>query len=91
MEKKNSYEWDWGKELDEIDRDTEQFWQEFDNAENKIDWEKLQTISKQNYANMLKAEIGKDMNDVMSGKIKVKLPFRLKLKYWFRRIFEIFG
>ena len=91
MEKDKSYEWDWGKELDEIDRETEQFWREFDSSEDKMDWEKLQATSKQNFANMLRAEMGRDMNDIMSGKKKIKLPFKLKVKYWFKRIFEIFG
>lgn len=86
-----SVEWDWGSELDEMDRDTEQYWREFDRTEDRIDWERLQAMSKQNFADMLKTDIGKDMNEVMSGKKKVKLPFKLKIKYWFVKFFEIFG
>lgn len=84
-------EWDWGKELDEIDRETEKYWRDFDLNEDNTDWEKVQELSKQSFANSLRNSLGKDMNDVMTGKVKVKLPFKIKVKYWIKRIFEIFG
>lgn len=45
-------------------------------------------------AEELMGEMGKDMDDVLSGKVKVKLPLWLRLKYkvdfWINKIFKTF-
>ena len=41
---------------------------------------------KSKWAELLKGELGTDINDVLSGKKKVKLTFREKLNYKIRRI-----
>lgn len=46
------------------------------------------------YANLLKGDMGKDIDDVLSGKIVVKLTakekFKYKLKSFFDRLFKMF-
>lgn len=42
------------------------------------------------YAEMLRNDLGKDINDVLHGKIKVKLTFKEKLKYFINMIFDKF-
>lgn len=45
-------------------------------------------------ANELKGEMGKDIHNVLSGKVKVKLSFNEKLKYkinyWINKFFKLF-
>lgn len=45
-------------------------------------------------ARMLRGSMGKDIDDVLSGKVKVKLSFFEKMKYkvnfWLDKIFNIF-
>jgi hypothetical protein len=47
----------------------------------------------QNIANMLLNEMGRDIDDVLGGKVKVKLSWKEKLKYkinyYINKIFEI--
>ena len=46
------------------------------------------------YANLLRGNMGKDINDVLSGKVVVKLTakekFKYKLKSFFDRLFKMF-
>lgn len=46
------------------------------------------------YANLLKGGMGKDIDDVLSGKVVVKLTakekFKYKLKSFFDRLFKMF-
>ena len=37
----------------------------------------------------LQGAMGNDINDVLSGKVKVNVPFKLKLKYYFNKIIDI--
>lgn len=43
---------------------------------------------KQKYSDLLKNEMGKDINDVLNGKVKVKLSFKERLKYFIDNIFN---
>lgn len=40
------------------------------------------------YSELLKNEMGKDINDVLNGKVKVKLSFKERLKYFIDNIFN---
>ena len=92
MEKNDkSFEWDWGKELERYDAEAADYWKLMDLEDERTDWEKQQDSSKKEFAEMLKGTLGKDMHDVMSGKVIVKLPMKLKIKNWFKRLFEIFS
>ena len=92
MEKKNDcFEWDWGKELEQYDAETEQYWHQQDLEDSNTDWEQKQLDNKRQFAEMLRGSLGKDMNDVMSGKVVVKLPFKVKFKNWLKRFFSIFS
>lgn len=42
----------------------------------------------QKYSDLLKNEMGKDINDVLNGKVKVKLLFKERLKYFIDNIFN---
>lgn len=50
-------------------------------------------LSKKIYAEMLRNEVGNDIKNVMTGKVKVKPSFlakmRFKIKVFFKRIFHI--
>ena len=78
------------KEIEALDNDVEAYWKHMDKIDSNIDWEKEQSIQKNQFAEMLLGAMGKDMNEVMSGKVKVKLPLRLRIKYWFERFFKMF-
>ena len=92
MEQKNKYEeWDWGSELDTYDQEMEKYWQEFDKESENFDWNQIQEDNKQQFLNMLKGDLGKDITDVTAGRKFVKLSFKMKLKYWLKRVFEIFS
>ena len=45
-------------------------------------------------AEELLGDMGKDMDDVLSGKVKVKLPLLMRIKYkinfWIDKLFKIF-
>lgn len=45
-------------------------------------------------AEELLGDMGKDMDDVLSGKVKVKLPLLMRIKYkinfWINKLFKIF-
>lgn len=45
-------------------------------------------------AQELLGDMGKDMNDVLSGKVKVKLPLLMRIKYkinfWLNKLFKTF-
>lgn len=45
-------------------------------------------------AEELLGDMGKDMNDVLSGKVKVKLPLLMRIKYkinfWLNKFFKTF-
>lgn len=78
------------EELGKLDFETEQYWKEQDRLDETTDWNKVQEYQKNMFAEMLKGDLGKDITDVTSGKVKVKLPFKLKLKYWFEKLFKMF-
>ena len=67
--------WELNKELAEFQNDKKKF---------KAEIEKYQ----ENYANILKNEIGKEINDVLSGKKVIKMKFTTKLKYKIKYFFE---
>ena len=46
------------------------------------------SLYQKKYAEMLKHEMGKDMNNVLNGKIKVKLSFKEKIKRFIDNIFN---
>jgi hypothetical protein len=41
------------------------------------------------YASLLKGEMGKDIDDVLSGKVKVKLSFWERVKYKTRHFLDV--
>ncbi len=43
---------------------------------------------KEQYAEILKNQIGKDIDDVLNGKVKVKLKLKDKIKYKIKSFFE---
>lgn len=46
------------------------------------------SLYQQKYSQLLKNEIGKDINDVLNGKTKVKLSFKEKIKRFINDIFN---
>lgn len=60
--------WELNRELKEMNKEHDLFMQELSNQ-------------RQYMAKMLLNDMGKDMNDVLNGKTKVKMSFWLKLKY----------
>ena len=38
------------------------------------------------WSTILNGTLGKDIDGVLNGKIKVKLPLSLKIKYWFNNL-----
>ena len=38
------------------------------------------------WSKMLNGSLGQDINGVLNGEIKVKLPFKIKMKYWFNNL-----
>ena len=51
-------------------------------------------FSKGELQKSLLGDMGKDMDDVLSGKVKVKLPLLMRIKYkinfWIDKLFKIF-
>ena len=72
--------WELNRELKEIDKEREVFTQELTNK-------------RQHMANLLLNDMGKDINDVLKGKVKVKLSWKekmkYKIKYYINKLFEI--
>lgn len=72
--------WELNRELKEIDKEREIFTQELTNK-------------RQHMANLLLNDMGKDMDDVLKGKVKVKLSWKermkYKIKYYINKLFEI--
>ena len=72
--------WELNRELKEIDKEREVFTQELTNK-------------RQHMANLLLNDMGKDMDDVLKGKVKVKLSWKermkYKIKYYINKLFEI--
>jgi hypothetical protein len=72
--------WEINRELKEIDKEREVFNQELSNK-------------RQNMANMLLSDMGKDMDDVLNGRVKVELSMKekikYKIKYYVNKLFEI--
>lgn len=72
--------WEINKELKEIDKEREVFNQELSNK-------------RQHMANMLLNDMGKDIDDVLNGRVKVELSrkekFKYKIKYYINKLFEI--
>lgn len=85
------FEWDWGRDLEIIDKELDQELKKIDKLDETIDWEKVQNDNKIQFEKMLKSSFGQDIKDVTSGRIKVKLPLRIRFKRWIERIFRIFG
>ena len=54
--------------------------------------ERALSFQKTKIANELLGDMGKDMTDVLSGKVKVKMPFSSKVKYkvnyWINKLFN---
>lgn len=46
------------------------------------------SLYQQKYSQLLKNEMGKDINDVLNGKTKVKLSFKEKIKRFINDIFN---
>lgn len=65
------------RELRELNLDRDKYKTELTNEQYRI-------------ANLLKNEMGKDIQDVLSGKVKVKLSFKERIKYFFDKIFNTF-
>lgn len=38
------------------------------------------------WSKMLNGSVGSDINGVLSGEVKIKLPLRIKIKYWFNNL-----
>jgi hypothetical protein len=72
--------WEINKELKEIGKEREVFNQELSNK-------------RQHMANMLLNDMGKDIDDVLNGRVKVELSrkekFKYKIKYYINKLFEI--
>jgi hypothetical protein len=72
--------WELNRELKEIDKEREVFTQELTNK-------------RQHMANLLLNDMGKDIDDVLKGKVKVKLSWKekmkYKIKYYINKLFEI--
>jgi len=48
------------------------------------------TAQKEKYAYFLRNELGEDIDNVLNGKVKVKLTFKEKLKRFIDKIFNTF-
>ena len=61
-------------------------------SEKERDEKELSKV-REHFASQLRGEMGRDINDVLSGKIKVDVSpwrlFKFKVKCFFNRIFEI--
>jgi hypothetical protein len=44
----------------------------------------------ENYAHFLRNELGEDIDNVLNGKVKVKLSFKERFKYFINKIFNTF-
>lgn len=71
MEEEKSFEFNLDEELDKLKKEKKSLEMSLDNR-------------KQEIANMLMSEMGKDIDDVLSGRKKVKLSFFERMKYNFR-------
>lgn len=78
------------EELDVLDDISETYWKEIDEIEDKTDWEQVTEYHKNEYARLLLGDLGNDIKDVTSGKIKVKLPLKLKIKRLLENFFRLF-
>jgi hypothetical protein len=52
----------------------------------KLMSERAVNYEKNKWANLLSGEMGKDINDVLSGKVKVKLSWKERYKYKIKRL-----
>jgi hypothetical protein len=52
--------------------------------------ERAVNYEKNKWANLLSGEMGKDINDVLSGKVKVKLSWKERYKYKIKRLINNF-
>ena len=75
------------KELESYDFETEQYWQQIDKEDSMKDWNKITLEFKNYYADMLRGELGEDIKKVTNGELKVKLPWKIKLRRIIERIF----
>lgn len=78
------------KELETLDTASENYWQEMDKLDAKIDWSKESEQYKHDYAVLLLGELGDDIKKVTTGKEKVKLPLKFKIKRFLERFFRMF-
>lgn len=78
------------KELEELDYNTESYWREMDKLDDNVNWKELTESKKNEYAKQLLGELGKDIQNVTSGKIKVKVPLKRKLKWRLEQFFKRF-
>ena len=56
----------------------------------KLMSERAVNYEKNKWANLLSGEMGKDINDVLSGKVKVKLSWKERYKYKIKRLINSF-
>jgi hypothetical protein len=72
--------WEINRELKEIDKEREVFHQELSNK-------------RKHMANMLLNDMGKDIDDVLNGRVKVELSrkekIKYKIKYYINKLFDI--
>ena len=78
------------KELEALDGYVDEFWRSQDKLDERVDLESITNHHKESFAEMLKGELGEDIKNVTSGKIKVKLPIKHRIKNWFKRFFKYF-
>jgi hypothetical protein len=72
--------WEINKELSELNKDKKIFKEELEKHKNQM-------------AHLLLNEMGKDIDDVINGNVKIKLSFKekikYKLKYFLDKIFSV--
>lgn len=84
-------EFDIKEESERIDAENELFWQKLDREDENIDYAKLQADNKAAYADLLLSGLGEDIKAVTEGRVKVKLPWKFKIKRFIQRLFTIFS
>lgn len=77
-------------ELEALDKASENYWKEMDKLDTQTDWSKESELYKQNYAALLLGNLGDDIKKVTSGKEKVKLPLKFKIKRFLEKFFKMF-
>lgn len=76
------------EEIKKYDLEVEAYWNNMDKIDSTTDWGKMQEEGKNKYAELLMGSLGKDIQKVTSGKVKVRLPFKQRLNNWLKLIFK---